>query len=91
MSDGTKNIRTPEGAAKEVARRGLSGVDLSSAVQFWPTPTAHIAKEGGYPAEHTRNTPTLSARAGGKLNPRWVEWLMGFPDNHTDLSNSETP
>ena len=21
----------------------------------------------------------------GTLNPRWVEWLMGFPDGWTDL------
>lgn len=21
----------------------------------------------------------------GKLNPTWVEWLMGYPINHTDL------
>ena len=20
---------------------------------------------------------------GGKLNPEWVEWLMGFPQGHT--------
>ena len=22
---------------------------------------------------------------GGKLNPQWVEWLMGFPIGWTDL------
>ena len=59
----------------------------ATASGLWPTPTAHNAKEAGYPAEHTRNTPTLAARAGGRLNPRWIEWLMGFPDNHTDLSS----
>ena len=53
---------------------------------LWPTPTAHNAKEGAYPAEYTRKTPTLSAQAGGKLNPAWVEWLMGFPIGHTDLN-----
>ena len=53
---------------------------------LWPTPTAHNAKEGAYPAEYTRKTPTLSAQAGGKLSPEWVEWLMGFPINHTDLN-----
>lgn len=56
----------------------------------WPTPTAHNSREAGYPAEHTRKTPTLSARAGGKLNPQWVEWLMGWPINHTALKQSET-
>ena len=27
---------------------------------------------------------------GGKLNPTWVEWLMGFPAGWTDLKDSET-
>jgi hypothetical protein len=57
---------------------------------LWPTPTAHNSREGGYPAEHTRNTPTLSAKAGGKLNPQWVEWLMGWPINHTASKQLET-
>jgi hypothetical protein len=51
----------------------------------WSTPTAHNAKEGGFPSEHNRNTPTLSAQAGGSLNPTWVEWLMGWPLGWTDL------
>ena len=58
---------------------------------LWPTPTAHLAKEGGYPAEGNRNTPTLSYQVGGRLNPEWVEWLMGYPINHTALKPSETP
>ena len=52
---------------------------------LWPIPTAHNAKEGSYPAEHARNTPTLAAQAGGQLNPTWVEWLMGWPLAFTDL------
>ena len=48
-------------------------------------PTAHNAKEGAYPAEYTRNTPTLAAVLGGKINPAFSEQLMGFPLNHTDL------
>ena len=48
---------------------------------MWPTPTAHLHKEGAYPAEYTRNTPTLTAEAtesegkphsSGSLNPAWV-------------------
>lgn len=30
-------------------------------------------------------------RHGGILNPKWAEWLMGFPLGWTDLSASETP
>jgi len=75
-------------------------VMLCHAVRMWPTPTAHLHKEGGYPAEYTRNTPTLTAEAtkseckphsSGSLNPTWVEWLMGFPEGWTDLKPSEMP
>ena len=61
---------------------------------YWPTPTAHMGGEGGYPTEWTRNTPTLTAEAmkreglphsSGYLNPEWVEWLMGVPTGWTDL------
>jgi hypothetical protein len=50
-----------------------------------PTPTAHNSKEGNYPAEHTRNTKTLAAQVGGKINPDWNEWRMGWPIKWTDL------
>jgi hypothetical protein len=32
----------------------------------------------------------MQAGNGGKLNPTWVEWLMGFPTGWTDLEDSET-
>jgi len=63
---------------------------------MWPTPTAHNSKEGGFPAEYTRNTPSLTAEAtqadnkphsSGSLNPQWVEWLMGYPEGWTDLED----
>lgn len=57
----------------------------------WPTPTAHNAKEGAYPAEYLRHSITLAAHVGGPLNPRFTEWLMGYPDKWTDLEESETP
>jgi hypothetical protein len=50
---------------------------------MWPTPTAHNAKETNAPSESNRNTPTLAAKAGGTLNPAWVEWLMAFPIGFT--------
>ena len=57
---------------------------------LWPTPTAHNAKEAAYPSEYNRKTPTLATHAGGKLNPTWVEWLMGWPLGWTDLKPLET-
>ncbi len=50
-----------------------------------PTPTCHNAKEGNYPSERTRNTKTLAAQIGGKVNPDWNEWRMGWPIGWTDL------
>ena len=52
---------------------------------IWPTPTAHMAKECNSPSEANRNQPSLSSMVGGKLNPTWVEWLMGWPIGWTDL------
>jgi hypothetical protein len=63
---------------------------LAQIAKTFPTPTAHNAKEGAYPSEYNRNEPTLATHAGGKLNPEWVEWLMGWPIGWTDLKPLET-
>jgi hypothetical protein len=59
--------------------------------KYWTTPTAHNAKETNAPSESLRNTPTLTAQAGGQLNPMWIEWLMGFPIGFTVLKDWVTP
>jgi len=64
--------------------------NLTMAVKMLPTPTCHNSKEGAYPSEFNRKTPTLATHAGGKLNPMWVEWLMGWPLGWTDLKPLET-
>jgi hypothetical protein len=74
---------TPESAWNEKREPNLETV---VGRRLWPTPTAHNAKEGNYPAERTRKTPTLASLVGGKLNPTWVEWLMGWPLGWTDLN-----
>jgi len=62
---------------------------LETGSGFLPTPTKHNSKEGNYPAELRRNTPTLATHAGGKINPEWTEWLMGWPIKWTDLAPLE--
>jgi hypothetical protein len=62
---------------------------LAGAVQIWPTPTAHMAKETNAPSEALRNEPSMASRVGGQLNPTWVEWLMGWPLGWTDLKPLE--
>jgi hypothetical protein len=70
--------------------RTIEGAELSMQVRMkeaghWPTPTAHMAKETNAPSEAFRNQPSMSSLVGGKLNPTWVEWLMGWPIGWTDL------
>jgi hypothetical protein len=65
---------------------------LSGAVKMIPTPTSRDWRSGKASQETMeRNSRPLSEVIGGQLNPRWVEWLMGFPDGWTDLEDSETP
>lgn len=60
---------------------------------FFPTPISHNAKElTAYPSDMRRNSLGLGTLAAcgalgtaGKLNPTWVEWLMGWPLGWTDL------
>jgi len=54
------------------------------------TPVARMWKDNGTsPSELNRNSETLAVQAGGKLNPTWVEWLMGWPLQWTDLKPLE--
>jgi DNA (cytosine-5)-methyltransferase 1 len=74
---------------------------LADAVQMWPTPT-HGKLAGGSGAfqqiqdKYENNEITLEEKKsmqagnGGRLNPMWVEWLMGWPLGWTDLKLSAT-
>ena len=79
---------------------------LTGAVQKYPTPSAHRrgahnGKEAGtvdiegrsrVSSNGTKWGATLETVVGsGKLNPTWVEWLMGFPPGWTDLKDLATP
>ena len=57
---------------------------LANAVKMYPTPKAQNARGAGQ--KHGNGGPSLDAVVGGKLNPMWVEWLMGFPIGWTDLN-----
>ena len=77
-------------------------VALSQVVRdqrMWPTPTRsdHIHSFAINPRKNDqRGGDTLGERVqktggdGGKLNPTWVEWLMGWPLGFTDLKQSAT-
>ena len=68
--------------------------------KLWPTPMASDDRDRG-----NLSSPSVQRRqrigkqvslsqcvseTSGQLNPMWVEWLMGYPTGHTELSASET-
>ncbi len=81
-------------------KKGLSpasGDGLATAVNraHWPAPCAMQRK--GWAKNHNRaqsddrldyTIERQAAESGetGRLNPDWVEWLMGWPSGWTDLS-----
>jgi len=92
-SDGLKSSQVKPGS-----RHSLT---LGKDVQLWPTMSANgmgntgsqqiIQRqvEAGKVTEDEKRA--MTAGNGGRLNPTWVEWLMGFPLGWTDLKASGTP
>lgn len=91
---------TPD-ASNRGARKNLNGhtINLIDAVMHqegqtikgmekknYPTPKARDYKDNGKePSAIKRNSPSLAVKVGGKLNPNWVEWLMGVRPGWTEL------
>ena len=91
-----------ETASKRKGHKAAIKHNLTAAVQHrenWPTPVASMHK-GSSPASLTRKSGksrendrldhAVMASNGGQLNPTWVEWLMGWPIEWTDLKPSGT-
>ena len=80
-------------ADMEQARYAGSGnrPSYSDAKAMVATPTAMDWKSGkASQATMDRNSRPLSEQIGGTLNPTWVEWLMGWPLEWSDLKPLET-
>jgi hypothetical protein len=73
---------------------GKPVTDPQGKLPRWPTPVASDAWTDGLKSSQqkdgSRHSLNLPSAVGGKLNPTWVEWLMGFPTGWTDLEDSET-
>jgi hypothetical protein len=59
---------------------------LALAVRIWSTPRASDGEKGGPNQSFGAGGTPLPAQVGGTLNPRWVEWLQGYPIGWTDLT-----
>ena len=102
----TQEVEHPEAELTETGRRKSKdgetshSLGLADAVQMWPTMTANGMGSSGHRElleKHVNSgyitqdeKKQMSAGNGGRLNPTWVEWLMGFPLGWTDLEDLET-
>lgn len=46
---------------------------------MYPTPTTQDSENNGGPSQMKPRTKPLNSVVGGRLNPEFVEWLMGWP------------
>jgi len=87
---------------ERVDRKNTNLEEVVAERMKWPTPSVRDYK-GGYIGGRIRNGKvswdTLDVavqhtdnpnKDGGHLNPMWVEWLMGWPIEWTDLNPLET-
>jgi hypothetical protein len=66
---------------------------LPSTAMHWRTPTEDDCANVN-PKDTRRPglvTQVKSIEGTGRLNPQWVEWLMGYPIGWTDCEDSATP
>ena len=86
-SQGHKTVQ-PGNLAEQVMYSGkMPCKDMKNPT--WPTPVARMWKDNASPSEFKRHEIPLAAQVGGKLNPEWTEWLMGWLLGWTDLKPLE--
>ena len=91
-------LKTPstvecEGGIMEIRDGANAHYKLRDQIAMLPTPKSQNAN---FPGEHGQGGKDLQTTVHGtnrglKLQPAFVEWLMGYPIGYTDLKHLETP
>jgi hypothetical protein len=92
-----KDVQIENGHFFRENKKGVRwGVKLRDAMEMMPTPTARDYKDAAYNPtwKESRDkslprTVLKNNKHGGKLNPNFVEFLMGYPMNWTKIDPTE--
>jgi len=87
---------TQDSVSERTKKYKQGGLPLTMAVKLYPTPTTRDYKDSTVsPSYKNRNSDSLpikmmkEGKHGGKLNPEFVEFLMGYPLNWTKVETTE--
>jgi hypothetical protein len=85
-------IPTPRAEGFDAGKHKGKADSVHSLIKMLPTPTARDWKsEKASPETMAKNarplSETLGANTGYKLQPEFVEWMMGFPENWTEVND----
>jgi len=85
------------GGERSAEREGTGDLNFMARTNKWPTPRASDYKGGGQQMIRKDGKSRMDQlcfnveyQETGRLNPTWVEWLMGWPLEWTDLKPLET-
>jgi DNA (cytosine-5)-methyltransferase 1 len=85
------------GGERSAERAGTGNLDFMARTNKWPTPRVCDYKGGGQQMIRKDGKSRMDQlcfnveyQETGRLNPTWVEWLMGWPLGWTDLKPLET-
>jgi hypothetical protein len=94
-----KDVQIQNGHFFRENKKGVRwGVKLRDAIEMYPTPVSRDYKDAAYNITWKESRDQKSSmprqvlkdnKPGGKLNPNFVEFLMGYPMNWTKIDPTE--
>src|SRR6056300_612343 len=88
---------TQDSASERTKKYKQGGTPLPMAVKMYNTPTTNDSKNITFPQSQKNRTSVIGnmiqqqkIKPGGKLNPNFVEFLMGYPMNWTKIEPTES-
>lgn len=86
--DGLSLLPTPKTKMRDCpSERERKSPNLEAYMKMYATPQSRDYRTGQLERwKNPKRSRNLNDQMGGKLNPEFVEWVMGFPTGWTDLN-----